>query len=67
MKKLISFVLLITLSGCSTYRSTWECPKLHGIGCSSLEYADMVAKEQILLNSTNSNIKNLLINENVEQ
>lgn len=45
------FTALIFLSSCSTYRSSWECPKAKGIGCSSLEYADEMAREQIILNT----------------
>ena len=46
--------IMFGLSGCSGYKSTWDCPKLKGIGCSSLEYADEVAREQILLNTINA-------------
>jgi len=45
---LASFILL---SACSGYKSSWDCPKAKGIGCSSLEYADEMAREQILLNT----------------
>lgn len=38
------------VTGCSGYKTSWDCPKEMGIGCSSLEYADGVAREQILLN-----------------
>lgn len=46
--------IMFSLSGCSGYKSTWDCPKIKGIGCSSLEYADEVAREQILLNTINA-------------
>ena len=53
--KILKYVYLIgltfSLSSCaSSYKTTWECPKVKGIGCSSVEYADHVAREQILLN-----------------
>ncbi len=54
MKKLVSIFLLFflcSLSACSTsYKSTWNCPKVKGIGCSSVEFADLVAREKIVLN-----------------
>lgn len=50
-KILISLLMLGTLSSCSSYKTSWDCPKARGIGCSSLEYADEVAREQILLNT----------------
>lgn len=41
-------LMVFTLSSCaSSYKSTWDCPKVRGIGCSSVEYADMIALEQI--------------------
>ncbi len=55
MSMLIScLTIMFGLSGCSGYKSTWDCPRAKGIGCSSLEYADEIAREQILLNATNS-------------
>ena len=50
IRKLISMLLLSTLCSCASYKSTWDCPKVRGIGCSSVEYADSVAREQILAN-----------------
>lgn len=44
------FIFTLSLTGCSSYKTTWDCPKVKGIGCSSVEYADVIAKEQILLN-----------------
>ena len=49
-KVVISILLFSLTSGCSSYKSSWSCPKAKGIGCSSLEYADEMAREQILLN-----------------
>ena len=62
--KITSFLVCLTLTGCSSYKSTWDCPKVKGIGCSSVEYADVIAKEQILLNKRadeNKYQKNLII------
>ena len=50
-KILFSFILFSLVCGCSSYKSSWDCPKAKGIGCSSLEYADEMAREQILLNT----------------
>ncbi len=47
-KSCIFVIMVLTLSSCaSSYKSTWDCPKVRGIGCSSVEYADRVALEQI--------------------
>ena len=54
-------VLGLSVSGCSGYKSSWDCPKVKGIGCSSLEYADEVAREQILLNTEKKNKKKILL------
>ena len=55
IKKLISLLLTLVLCGCaSSYKSTWDCPKAKGIGCSSVEYADQVARDQIVFNKTKS-------------
>jgi hypothetical protein len=52
MRNLSRFILVaLVLSSCTGYKSTWDCPKVKGIGCSSLEYADEVARKQILLNT----------------
>ncbi len=57
-KILISLLMLGTLSSCSSYKTSWDCPKAKGIGCSSLEYADEVAREQILLNTKKARKQN---------
>jgi hypothetical protein len=52
------FVLsALMLSSCASYKSTWDCPKVRGIGCSSVEYADYVAREKILFNKMVHKIK----------
>ena len=50
IRKLINILILFTLCSCASYKSTWDCPKVRGIGCSSVEYADAIAREQILTN-----------------
>lgn len=50
MRKIISLLSLLSLCSCASYKSTWDYPKVRGIGCSSVEYADRVAREQILVN-----------------
>jgi len=55
--------ILLCLSSCSSYKSTWDCPKETGIGCSSIEYADEVAKEQIILNHSKEGIKTILLHQ----
>ncbi|MEK7400035.1 MAG: hypothetical protein AAB116_24085 [Candidatus Poribacteria bacterium] len=64
MKNLTKLVLIsIMLSSCTGYKSTWDCPKVKGIGCSSLEYADEVARKQILLNTGDKQKKKVLIKQ----
>ena len=47
-KSCVLILMVLTLSNCaSSYKSTWDCPKVRGIGCSSVEYADVIAYEQI--------------------
>ena len=62
--QITSLLLFFSLAGCSTYKTSWDCPKVVGIGCSSVEYADFVAKEQILLNKAadkNKHRKDIII------
>jgi len=56
--------LVTTLPGCASYKATWDCPKVKGIGCSSLEYADEIARKQILLNTGEKQKKEVLIRKN---
>jgi hypothetical protein len=65
VNKFIFVTLLIVTSGCSGYKSTWDCPKAHGIGCSSLEYADERAKEQIILNHQKSRDIKIMIDRDL--
>lgn len=62
MKSVIKLILITTfLSSCASYKTTWDCPKVKGIGCSSLEYADEIARKQILLNTGKKQKKEVLI------
>lgn len=65
---------LIGITGCSQYKSSWTCKNPEGIGCSSIGYADRVARKHIILNDEHlmedtkgrkakQNTKKLLINE----
>ena len=58
------FLSLFLLTGCSGYKSTWNCPLEQGIGCSSVEYADEVAKHEIQVNSNSDRVKEIYLNEN---
>ena len=72
-KSIFLLAALAFLSSCSTYRNNWECPKAKGIGCSSLEYADEMARELIILNTgknkrvnkQNSEFKKILLNQDL--
>ena len=65
MKNLTRLILIsIMLSSCTGYKSTWDCPKVKGIGCSSLGIADEIARKQILLNTAKKQKKKVLIKRN---
>lgn len=55
---LLSFGLL---AGCSQYKSSWSCQADHGIGCSSIGYADQVARKHIILNTVTATDKKPVI------
>lgn len=75
--KRISVVILslFLFTGCAKYKSSWTCPNPEGIGCSSIGYADRIARKSIILNYINTEAeqnnyqntvikhKKLLINE----
>ena len=64
MINIVKLILIsITLSSCASYKTTWDCPKVKGIGCSSLEYADEIARKQILLNTSKKQKKEVLIKQ----
>jgi hypothetical protein len=49
--KISSVVLaLFMFTGCSQYKSSWSCRNPEGIGCSSISYADRIARKNIILN-----------------
>ena len=54
MKKIRSLKLIImmtiTLSSCAHYKSSWDCKNAQGLGCTSVEYADEIARRHIILN-----------------
>ena len=55
------FVLILALaelSGCSQYKSSWSCPNPEGIGCSSITYADQIARKHIILSEPEVSKKN---------
>ncbi len=57
-------ILALSVSGCSHYKSSWDCKNPQGIGCSSIEYADDVARKRIILNEVKSEkTKSVLIKE----
>lgn len=63
MKSKLIVLSVFLLSGCSSYKSTWDCPLEMGIGCSSIEYADEIAKQEIQLNSNSEKIKEVFLND----
>lgn len=54
VKKIQSLRLVIIttliLSGCGHYKSSWDCKNAQGLGCTSVEYADEIARRHIILN-----------------
>jgi len=59
MKKLaVILICILGLSGCAKYKQHWSCPNAEGIGCSSVEYADEVARQAIILNQVHVTSKN---------
>jgi len=37
MNKIVMVILLIALTGCSTYKSSFSCPASKGAGCTSMD------------------------------
>lgn len=69
-KKVFStFLVVFLFTGCSHYKSSWSCRNSEGIGCSSIGYADRIARKDIILNDDDNNnnqkqgYKKLLIRE----
>ena len=52
-------ILGFSVSGCSSVfknsnvGSSWDCPNAQGVGCSSIEYADEIARQKLVLNEAN--------------
>jgi hypothetical protein len=64
--KILLGLILVNLTACGAgYKSSWDCPKARGIGCSSINYADEMAMEQILLNTSIRHKKTILINQDI--
>ena len=49
-----AFLVLFLVTGCSQYKSSWSCRNPEGIGCSSISYADRIARKNIILNDDNN-------------
>ena len=67
---LLAFALMLvaSLSCCGQkYKSSWDCASPEGVGCSSIFYADLIARKHIILNegvsSQNKKSAKLLIGE----
>lgn len=51
MKRFLIIGLILFLNGCvSTYKSSWDYPNPKGIGGHTVEYADEIARQKIILN-----------------
>jgi len=48
-----TILTLFLFTGCSQYKSSWSCNNPEGIGCSSISYADRIARKHIILNDNN--------------
>lgn len=60
MKKLnicLCVGVLLMICSCSNYKSSWSCESAQGIGCTSIEYADIIARKEIVLNERVENTK----------
>ena len=70
ISKKVGFVVIIAmvllLSGCAKYGGDWDCGTVKGIGCSSIEEAERVARDQILLNTGRVTKKKIKIKEYYE-
>ena len=43
----ILLIIALLLPGCAKYGGNWDCGIVKGIGCSSIDEAERVAREQI--------------------
>lgn len=54
---------LCLLAGCSQYKSSWSCRNPEGIGCSSIGYADRIARKNIILNDDDNLEQQSIVNQ----
>jgi len=70
ISKKVNFAIIVAmgllLSGCAKYGGDWECGTVKGIGCSSIEEAERVARDQILLNTGSGTKKKIKIKKYYE-
>lgn len=67
--KILSICTLIMVSGCSFngYKNSWDCKKSKGIGCTSIEYADSQARNNIILNTKKQELGKVKLSEGYEE
>ena len=58
--KIILLTATTALVSCSTYNSSWSCKNPKGLGCTSVFYADEIARKHIVLNSKQEKRKVLI-------
>ncbi len=64
IKGKFKIILIILVSSCSHYKSSWDCANPRGLGCTSIAYADEVARRHIILNDSKMKLSaTVLINE----
>ncbi len=66
MRAKLLLLVMVLLTGCSSYQKKWDCGICRGIGCSSLEAAENVAQDQILLNTDQMPAKEIIIKEHYD-
>lgn len=54
-------IAAITLSSCAHYKSSWDCKNPQGLGCTSIEYADEIARRHIILNEGKSEKEKIIL------
>jgi hypothetical protein len=62
----ILLIIALLLPGCAKYGGNWDCGTVKGIGCSSIDEAERVARDQILLNTGSGTKKKIKIKEHYE-
>ena len=64
LKLIMAISIVLPLISCSHYKSSWDCKNPSGLGCTSIAYADEIARKHIILNEDGSTSeKTILINE----